>query len=555
MADMDTSFYPKPAMTAQSGLTPLLQLGQFQQLMNQNQLFQAQFQARNAMGELLQQAIDKSTGDIDYSKATMLLASDPRTAFMAPEFAKEALLRKQTQAEILLKELQSGQIRVEQQSKAALALLDKGTAVTRKDVISTAARLYGDGFLSQPELLQMVQSVPEDGVKINALMKQLFIRGAAISDSLNFTKGELQQINAGGETVLLRVPHPLTGEAASPVARIESTPTPDQRNAVVEFFDPVTRMMRKGTRQDALPLYSGTGRLLNGPGGGSALQPGMPGTELQPAPGGLPPAGALPSSETLAPAGGAPRSIQAQPSTVRRSFDEKVGFNVAEFDDNLNKDIENTKNLLQRLTEMEKAGSQAELGAGTPFRKALAETVQAIGSFAPEKYRKDFQDMTDRLAKGDLSALQVFEKLSSQGAMEAVKAAMGSQNRIAVMEFETFLRTNPNLSTDPDAVSKIFNFMRTQAQGKIAQQQEWQTWKKLNAQNEGAFPLDGFQAYWMKKLIDEGKVRPELVTGTLAGSEGNSARPPTRVERGGGGTSAGPRNAPRKTLKELGLVD
>jgi hypothetical protein len=551
MADMDTSFYPKPAQAAQSGLAPLLQLGQFQQLMNQNQLFQAQFQARNAMGELLQQAINKETGDIDYSKATMLLASDPRTAFMAPEFAKEAITRQQTQAEIILKQLQAGQIRVEQQSKAALALLDLGTGVTRKDVLSSAARLYGQDFLSKSEFLDLAAKLPDDGVKLNALMKQLFIRGAAIGDSLAFTKGELQPVAAGGETVIMRAPHPLTGEAASPVARVESTPTPEQRNAVVDTYDPATQTMRKAARQDALPLYSGTGRLLSGTQGGP-LQPPMalPGTNpLQPGPPGSP--GSLPSPDTVEAPPGPPGSVQAQPSAMRQSFNTNLGRELADYDKNLNLDVETNKKLLQRFTEMEKAGSQAELGAGTPFRKSLAEMVQAIGSFAPEQYKRQFQDMTDRLAKGDLSALQVFEKLSSQGAMEAVKQAMGSQNRIAVMEFETFLRTNPNLSTDPDAVSKIFNFMRTQAQGKLAEQQEWQTWKKLNAKNEQAFPLDGFQAYWMKKLIDDGKVLPELVTGAFAGSVGNTARPETRAKRGGGGVSAPGTARPKRSLEEI----
>lgn len=102
MADQFPSAYPALDVQTQPS-NPLGTVNTFAELqnrLNQNRLFQATFQARGALGELAQQAVDPQTGQIDYDKYGSLISQDPRTAFMAPEMLNQMAQRQVQQQQL-----------------------------------------------------------------------------------------------------------------------------------------------------------------------------------------------------------------------------------------------------------------------------------------------------------------------------------------------------------------------------------------------------------------------------------------------------------------------
>src|SRR6266436_8931428 len=82
---------------ARSQVNPLAVVGQFahiQNALNQNQLFQQTFRARQALGPLAQQATDPQTGKTDWEKFGSLVATHPETSFMAPEILNNIAQKK-----------------------------------------------------------------------------------------------------------------------------------------------------------------------------------------------------------------------------------------------------------------------------------------------------------------------------------------------------------------------------------------------------------------------------------------------------------------------------
>ena len=110
--------------------------------------------------------------------------------------------------------------------------------------------------------------------------------------------------------------------------------------------------------------------------------------------------------------------------------------------------------------------------------------------------------MVNRVAGGDLGAMQEFQKLAVSTAMEQLKQSMatdtGMGGRMTQAEFQQFLKVNPNLSTDPGAINKLFGFLeRTQSRNVAEQQQRSQFIKG------GGNPSD-WPAKWANTLQTQG---------------------------------------------------
>jgi len=158
-------------------------------------------------------------------------------------------------------------------------------------------------------------------------------------------------------------------------------------------------------------------------------------------------------------------SIQnANPSTAEATLKTGVSTsgvqNFSDYQKDLTTRVQASTNNLLRTSEARKLMDQFKPGAGSQTYAALAQKLQAIGGS---------QDLVDRVAGGDLSAVQSFNKFLAQSVIAGVRqAAGGDQARVA--EVENFLKNNPTVNTDPRALKRLFDFTDKLAQKDFAEQ-------------------------------------------------------------------------------------
>jgi len=218
-------------------------------------------------------------------------------------------------------------------------------------------------------------------------------------------------------------------------------------------------------------------------------------------PGVQPPSGQLGGVAT--PGGGpgpgfnptAPSAAEAAKAGANAGFLKKRADDAAAYITNVDNKVNQGAELNMRMQESIKALEQFRAGGGAETRAKLASMAQAIG--APK-------DVVSGIAGGDLASMQVFNKLAVQQAMETLKSSMDGAGRIAQAEFKVFQANNPNLSTDPEAIRKIFNF-NTRVFNRDLQEQQF-LHKKLK---EGADPTD-LPTAWSSEQARQGFTQPEL---------------------------------------------
>lgn len=153
--------------------------------------------------------------------------------------------------------------------------------------------------------------------------------------------------------------------------------------------------------------------------------------------------------------------------------------------------------------------------AGTPMRKKMAETAQALGM--PD-------NVVNGVAGGDLASIQTFQKMAITNAMEALKSDM-NQGRITQGEFAVYKENQPNIGLVRQATENIFNRAQERNALALSKQQEYSKYKQ-SALEAGHVP-DGFGSYWNQKLQNEGKVRTDA---TPMAAPGASGKPPVPMK-------------------------
>jgi hypothetical protein len=192
---------------------------------------------------------------------------------------------------------------------------------------------------------------------------------------------------------------------------------------------------------------------------------------------------------------------QRAPGVALRSPEEKAFAEGRAKDTNtyeagLNDRVRQGTELNMRLQEQLDALSKFKAGGGGETRAALAQYAQGMPGMP--------KSVVDGIAGGDLAAMQEFNKLAAQTAMEQLKQSIGGQGRVAQMEFKVFLHNNPNLSTDPDAIRKIFDFNTKLYNRDLTEQKAFNGWV-----DSGRNPAS-FQAAWAQELSNRGITAPNL---------------------------------------------
>lgn len=186
----------------------------------------------------------------------------------------------------------------------------------------------------------------------------------------------------------------------------------------------------------------------------------------------------------------------------------KEATDMADYGKALNGHLSESQALLQRIAQSREALKKFQAGGGGDARVQLAQWAQAIPGMPTS--------VVDKIAGGNLSAAQEFQKYAAQEALGTMQQALASDtgkgaqgNRIAM---QLFIKNNPNIDTDPRAIEKIFNF-QTQLHNQLkAQSDAYQQYKKTPGNNPADFPN-----WWASEAIRRGFVKPEIKSGYAKG--------------------------------------
>lgn len=261
----------------------------------------------------------------------------------------------------------------------------------------------------------------------------------------------------------------------------------------------------------------------------AGLPPGGPGSAPPGVPPGAPPQGMPPQGSPGAPPQSPPPGPpQPAPSVVAtmdpadRTAATAGGEKFAAYEAGLNGEVQSLRGLTARVQEMRDATTKFRSGA-------TGATRLKIGAFAKDLSQSlgvsDAQSaaLGNRIAGGDISAMQEFQKLAVQGAMESLKAAAGTGQRFTQAEYAQFLKSNPNLDIDPGAMEKINNFVNDQYRKASAEQ------NFLVTKRAAGVPVLDIQNMWNQQSQKLGYNVPTSSVGRAVGTTGG---PPTTAPMG-----------------------
>jgi hypothetical protein len=463
-------------------LTALHSLATTQNALNANLQFQQQFEARKAIGPILQQAIDPESGSLDYNKAFMLMAQDPRTAFIANDFLNGAVQRQFTQAQTAKAVLETAVERNKTIAGATASLL----ALGRTPVLGPDGQVTGQAANAKPEDLMRVLTSPEmsriispkDAVAL--VMQYGSMTPAQRHDLLVQKQAQAMTANEAAANVLGKIEMQKLGGVTTPVAVVPSRgtamPVPGaslgEQPTVEQLNVPRPGLDARG-RETTVPAAASP-MAVPGPGGPVIQQPpGAPPAAVSPG-ASLPPAdvrvgaplatdkdqsrvGAAPA----APA--APAGLQSRTTKLDPHSEEALKELATKYEPQLNERVQNANLLRAILGEAAELKKNFTPGGGAAVRAKLAQTLQALGVPA---------EQVDKVAGGSIDSVQAFDKLMVQSAT----LAMGTLFRGTRWTQQEWLRmqdANPNLNTSPGALTKMFRFIDRIATMTQHEQQAW----------------------------------------------------------------------------------
>ena len=476
MAEVDTSIYNN-VFRPQGGGANLLGMGQqavgiasglanMQNALNQNRLFQMELGFKQAIGPIMQQSIDPQTGEVDYNKAALMMSANPATAYKAPEFINQMLLRQGTQLDIFTKQLSTAATQQKTFADKAMGLIvQHGTGVTQQQVMGGLGELVAQGQITPNQATAFAAALPKDGPNLLNYLKGQAAAFGTRADSMEQVLGKISTVDLGGSQQIFRT-SPLTGETKQ-LGRFEKTMTPEQLNALTSVVGP--RGTTQAPRTEVAPVVGGMGTPMNRLAGAGA-----------------PPGGAMPE-----------RPITDYPPEVKQ-YKTDQGKKISDYEDTLNSLVADNSRMIYNLDEAWKAAQKFQPGGGAELFKQFAQAAQAIPGIPKE--------FVDTLARGSLPNMQIMEKITVPLATQAMRQSFGGVQRFAQMEWQRFQDAFPNIKTDPRAITAMFDHMKRIAHLTELEQTEWNKWKDLNAQDAGKYPLNKFQAHWQKKLVDNGVI-------------------------------------------------
>jgi len=175
--------------------------------------------------------------------------------------------------------------------------------------------------------------------------------------------------------------------------------------------------------------------------------------------------------------------------------------NFSEYQKDLTNRVASATQNEMRLNETENLLGKFKPGAGAKTYADIAQKLQAIG--AP-------QNLVDKVAGGDLSAAQSLNKFIAQTVIQAATSNPGTAESI-----NRYIRDNPDISSDPRALERFFEFTHKQNKIPITEQQFL-----LDKAKSGSLNPDTHVAEAQQHIIKQFAGKENTVTG-----QSSSAKP------------------------------
>jgi hypothetical protein len=531
MADggLDVGMYRSPAPVNPLGV--LHEYATTQNQLNQARTFQMEFAARQALGPMMKMSI-RPDGTLDQAKLFQLVAAHPATGWKLPELV-EGLLKNQLTTEQIAK------THLENAKGHFGNMVDVGTGILAK------ARKEGRDWISPDEYVGGMQRGIAMGLykptDLMALLKNNpDIVGAGPAPApgspeelarnkriYNQVYGMVNSSHQANETVKTTLGmSPMTEAERSKWAAEPMQVWSPEKGAMINVprgtimptpgsgFDTPTMPGAPG-----VPAPPPTGGPLPGgptpapaggplPGGPTPVaMPAVPPSGTPPPSGPAPPPGAPGTPGTpggpggpgaMAPGAGAvPGWAPAGPSDIEKGKMEAL----TKYNEGLDQRAKKAIDVQQVVKELRETMSHVKGGAGTSFYMTAAKLLQGIGVS---------NDIVDKIAGGNLAGLQEADKLYLQNAVGVLRqqllstAGEGSAGRLALAEFNAYLKANPNVDMDPRATKRMLDFTEMLAKGTLYEQQKFN--EALEKHGPGR-KMWNWQAFWNKELTTNPKLR------------------------------------------------
>lgn len=368
-------------------------------------------------------------------------------------------------------------------------LMSSGNQINPTTVTQTAQSIAQQKGIPPVYLQHWLSSLPTTPEGLKAYALQSTVSGMSPKEGLGVVTPTIKFTDVGGKlTPVNDNPNSQTPLGAMP-GSVDKTLTPAER---------LPRIIETPQGQVAVnPANpSVTGRV------------GTPGADVAPPTGGNSGSGAL--------------SVDVTQDPAKQAADKKYAEGFAGYREALDDKVSSMADLNSRIAQMRQYANTARTGATADIRAKAGAFAKDL-ALSLGRPQAEADALGNGLAGGDLGASQAFQKLSVQGAMEALKGAMQSSSgagagRITQAEFAIFVKNNPSLETDPLAMEKIHNFIAEQYRKTLAEQDY-----VAREQDKGT-PINTIRNNWAQE-------------------QGRTTNPPVRQTGAAKGTSSEPRSS------------
>lgn len=392
-----------------------------QNMLNQNQLFQQTYRARQALGPIAQASVGPD-GQMDWDKYATLVSTHPETAWMAPDILNNIAQRKLIDAETVNQKLNATEKRLDIFSNLAAGASKTLTGEPGHDIVSWYSDARAMGGIDPTQEKAWIGKLAE----LNAL-------------PVPEQKSRLAQMAMG------------TAQGRDALSKINGAFIPDgavdnQGNKYPIWMSTVTGNISPAQLSGGGMTQSGAGAPL--PGGLPASQ-GFPGPAAQPAATGVPQA---PSQPNL--------TLRQPGEPLQAAYKYGQGLDDA---------ADYSQRFLNTTKEGEQLLNGAMTGRAIPTRLEIGRWATSAG-VDPQK--------VDQIVGGSANQTQALAKVMLYVGTQAMRQANEGNAAVrSVQEWQKFIEANPNLANDPGAIRQMWDLMKFQSRMTVAEQREYYNWR------------------------------------------------------------------------------
>lgn len=222
--------------------------------------------------------------------------------------------------------------------------------------------------------------------------------------------------------------------------------------------------------------------------------------------------------------GKSPEEAAAMAQTYKRAgVDEKTGAaagvntakELVKFGSTINQQADSAVAANKSLSRIQTLMKDFDPGKMAPLKSQLSQWAQSLGVMSQEEADSTF---------GSAGSMGAIGKIAIGLAANQTKALT---SRPALLEFQSFMKANPNVEMTPDMLNKVMTYSADVNNLALEKQKEFQKWKKENPYGDSV----DFDSMWNQKVTNEFMDKDSEVSKTLidmAGKNTGNGAPQTR---------------------------